>query len=51
MAHCPSCGKKVDKPSRVLENYCFTIEAYNCEKCHHSFKVTINHSKYLMNYQ
>lgn len=47
MTHCPNCGKLVDKPSRVVTNYCFTIEAYFCGKCHHSFKVTNNESKYL----
>jgi predicted RNA-binding Zn-ribbon protein involved in translation (DUF1610 family) len=47
MAHCPNCGKEVDRPSRVLKNYSFTIEAYNCKKCHTNFKVTINHSLYM----
>jgi transposase-like protein len=46
MVHCPSCGKEVEKPSRTLTNYSFTIEAYNCKKCHHNFKITINHSMY-----
>ena len=46
MVHCPNCGKEVGKPSRVLTNQSFTIQAYNCGKCHHYFKVTINHSMY-----
>lgn len=49
MTHCPSCGKEVIKPSRVLKNYCFTIEAYDCRKCHHNFRVTVNESNYLHN--
>lgn len=47
MTHCPICGKEVIKPSRVLKNHCFTIEAYDCRKCHHNFKVTVNESVYL----
>jgi transposase-like protein len=48
MAHCPNCGKEVEKPSRELKNYSFIIQAYNCEKCHHNFKVTINQSFYIV---
>lgn len=48
MTHCPSCGKVVEKPSSVLKNQCFTIEAYNCRKCHHNFKVTKNQSMYIV---
>jgi len=48
MVHCPSCGKEVNKPLRELKNYSFTIQAYNCEKCHHNFKVTINHSVFYL---
>jgi transposase-like protein len=44
MAHCPSCGKEIDKPSKALTNYNFTIEYFNCKKCHHNFKVTTNQS-------
>jgi hypothetical protein len=47
MAHCPSCGKEVNKPSRVQKNYSFTIQAYDCGKCHHNFKVTLNQSWYI----
>lgn len=47
MAHCPICGKEVNKPSRVLKNYSFTIQAYDCGKCHHHFIVTINASDYM----
>jgi transposase-like protein len=47
MAHCPSCGKEIGKPSRELKNYSFTIQAFYCEKCHHDFKVTINQSVYM----
>lgn len=49
MVHCPSCGKEIQKPIRSLTNQCFTIQAYDCGKCHHNFKVTINHSKYVEN--
>jgi transposase-like protein len=48
MAHCPSCGKEVNKPSRELKNYCFIIQAYYCKECHHDFKVTINQSIYAL---
>lgn len=48
MAHCPSCGKIVDKPSRVLKNQCFIIEAYDCGKCHHHFNVTVNQANYIV---
>jgi hypothetical protein len=48
MVHCPSCGKEVSKPASVLKNQCFTIEAYNCGKCHHNFKVTINQALYIV---
>lgn len=46
MAHCPSCGKEVTKPSKVLENYSFNIQSYYCSKCHNSFKVAIYQSVY-----
>jgi transposase-like protein len=49
MAHCPNCGKEVRLPSRVTNNYSFTIEAYNCKSCHHNFKIKINESAYLYN--
>jgi len=49
MAHCPSCGKELNKPCKVLKNHCFTLEAYNCDKCHHHFRVTINESDYIHN--
>ncbi len=49
MTHCPSCGKEVNKPSRVLKNHCFTIEAFHCGKCHHYFTVTNNESDYIYN--
>lgn len=48
MAHCPSCGKIVDKPSSILKNQCFTIEAYECGRCHHNFKVSVNKSLYIV---
>jgi hypothetical protein len=48
LAHCHSCGKEVEKPSRILKNYSFTIQAFNCEKCHHNFKVKINQSEYIV---
>jgi len=44
MAHCPSCGKDISKPSRVAKNQFFTVEAYTCAKCNQSFKVTANYS-------
>jgi hypothetical protein len=47
MVRCPSCGRVVTKPFKVLKNQCFTIEAYSCGKCHHNFKVTVNQSDYL----
>jgi len=40
MAKCPICGKEVDKPSKILKNHVFTIEAYSCIGCNHNFKVT-----------
>jgi len=49
MVHCPSCGKEVNKPTRGLKNQNFIIQMYDCGKCHHNFKVTINNSKYLEN--
>ena len=49
MAHCPNCGREVFKPSRVLKNHYFAIEAYECQKCNHNFKVTINESDYMHN--
>ena len=48
MAHCPSCGKEAHKPSKELKNCSFTIQDYNCKKCHHNFKVTINQSMYIV---
>ena len=47
MTHCPNCAKEINKPSRVLTKYSFTVEYYNCKKCHHNFKVTTNRSKYV----
>jgi len=49
MVHCPNSGKEISKPSKELKNNSFTIQAYNCEKCHHNFKVTINQAEYLVN--
>lgn len=49
MAHCPSCGKEVNKPSNILKNHCLTVKVYDCRKCHHNFKVTINQSEYMYN--
>lgn len=47
MVHCPSCGKEVKKPSREAKNYCLTFQDYNCKKCHHSFRVSVNESDYI----
>ena len=47
MTICPNCGKEVVKPSRVLKNHCFTINAYECTECHHNFKITTNESDYV----
>ena len=44
LPHCPSCGKENDKPSTELKSYFFTIQDYNCRKCHHNFRVTVNQS-------
>jgi transcription elongation factor Elf1 len=48
MAHCPNCGKEVNKPSRVIKNYSFTIQVFNCGHCGHNFRVTINESSYML---
>ncbi|MCW3982681.1 MAG: hypothetical protein NWE96_01640 [Candidatus Bathyarchaeota archaeon] len=40
MAACPNCGEEVEKPSKVLKNRFFSVERYNCEKCHFMFKKT-----------
>jgi len=40
MAKCPNCGKEVDKPSRILKNHVFSIEAYSCDECNNEFKIT-----------
>ena len=47
MVHCPNCGKEVEKPSRELKNHSFTIQAYDCKKCHNHFNVTVNHLFYV----
>lgn len=37
---CPRCSNELDvKPTKILENNVFTIEAYECDKCHNKFKV------------
>jgi Zn finger protein HypA/HybF involved in hydrogenase expression len=47
MIHCIKCGKEIDRPSRSIENYTFTVQDYDCGKCRHNFKVTINKSLYI----
>lgn len=38
---CPKCNNSIAvKPTRVLKNQVFTIEAYECDRCHSKFKVT-----------
>lgn len=39
MAHCPSCGTEIDKPSKVLKNHVFRIEGYDCDNCNSKFKI------------
>jgi hypothetical protein len=34
MLNCNKCGKKIEKPTKKLENSLFTIEIYTCKKCH-----------------
>jgi hypothetical protein len=34
MLNCSKCGKKIQKPTKKLENSLFTIEIYTCKKCH-----------------
>jgi len=38
MFNCSKCGKKIDNPTRKLENSFFTIELYTCKKCHTTHK-------------
>jgi predicted RNA-binding Zn-ribbon protein involved in translation (DUF1610 family) len=40
MAACPNCGEEIKKPAKVLKNQFFSIEGYNCNKCHLMFKQT-----------
>jgi len=39
MAKCPSCGKEVEEPLKVLSNDSFAVEEYRCANCYHEFKV------------
>jgi hypothetical protein len=40
MANCPHCSNEVKKPSKLLKNRFFSIEVFDCEKCHTNFKIT-----------
>jgi hypothetical protein len=38
MCNCSKCGKKIEKPTRKLENSLFTVEEYTCKKCNTTHK-------------
>ncbi|HUK84326.1 MAG TPA: hypothetical protein VLU95_00540 [Candidatus Acidoferrum sp.] len=40
MIKCPNCGNEISKPEKTLKNCVFQIEAYTCNACGKSFKVT-----------
>jgi predicted RNA-binding Zn-ribbon protein involved in translation (DUF1610 family) len=38
MVNCPKCGKKIDKPTRKIENSYFYLAMYVCDNCGYDFK-------------
>ena len=40
MVKCPNCSTDITDPYKSLKNNVFHIEAYTCNKCNYSFKVT-----------
>jgi DNA-directed RNA polymerase subunit RPC12/RpoP len=40
MISCPNCGKKIDVPTKKIENSLFRVYVYTCNECGTHFKIS-----------